>query len=161
QSYREGFLDVYVNKDLAIGFELLRGGNRLDEQVPYECYFMFFRRFDPNDVKYSKIPLKFYAILDFYEHGEPTLRDDLLVNENYYKVVFGPTFESAKVKNTHGEASTLFYCSSLFFRVKIHTLFRCFFEFPLLLEALERRHSSDVVIKIVISNDFMVKNNVF
>ncbi|EPZ30986.1 hypothetical protein ROZALSC1DRAFT_26707 [Rozella allomycis CSF55] len=96
QAYHAGFLDIYVNNNLNFGFELLRNGERLNKHL---------ERFDKQSGKYSKIPLKYYAVLDFYDNDQPTKSDDVIIDRHYFKVIFGPEFKYAKVKSVHGEAT--------------------------------------------------------
>ena len=93
----KGYLDFYLYGEIYIqwGFELLRHGNRLKEHL---------KRFDPEEGIYRSIPLKDYAVVDFYESdtasnnpSEARKKQRTNMEEKYYRVVFSGDFESLKL----------------------------------------------------------------
>ena len=69
-----GSLDLYINSDLQLGFELLIAGDRLQMHID---------RFLPGGI-YDKIPLKKFAIVDFCEAGKVSRYKG--ETENYYRI---------------------------------------------------------------------------
>ena len=78
-----GFLDFCIDDKQRWGYELLRGGNRVQEHL---------QRFDPAIGRYRYIPLADYAVVDFYETDTNVdVCDDKY--EKYYKAVFSADFK--------------------------------------------------------------------
>jgi hypothetical protein len=79
----KGFLDFYIDGDIQWGFELLRNGVKLNEHKG---------RFDAKNGIYKKIPLRDYAVLDFYQadtfDGSHTNADT-----KYFAAVFSANFK--------------------------------------------------------------------
>ena len=83
-----GYLDFYIDGDIQLGFELLRNGVKIDKHMI---------RFDPENGIYKDIPLRDYAVLDFYQvdtfNGNHFNGD----NNKYYAAVFSADFSSIQL----------------------------------------------------------------
>ena len=81
-----GYLDFYINGDINLGFELLRNGVKINGHLD---------RFKPDGI-YKDIPLRDYAVLDFYQAG--TLDVNLLNGDDkYYAAIFSADFKSIQL----------------------------------------------------------------
>jgi hypothetical protein len=77
----KGFLDFYIDSELQWGFELLRNGDKLKGHL---------ERFNPTRGTYRDIPLRDYAVVDFYEG----FTDGAVYGEKYYRVIFSNDFKT-------------------------------------------------------------------
>jgi hypothetical protein len=82
----KGFLDFYMDDSVQLGFELLRNGVRINGHLD---------RFDPVNGIYKDIPLKDYAVVDFYEAG--AFDANRFHDDNYYAAVFSADFKSIQL----------------------------------------------------------------
>jgi hypothetical protein len=83
----KGFLDFYLNGELQWGFELLRNGSKLMGHM---------NRFDLASGRYKDIPLKDYAVVDFYESAG---NHQVLAHAKYSKVVFSHDFHTVELSH--------------------------------------------------------------
>ena len=81
-----GFLDFYIDSDAQLGFELLRNGVKINEHS---------ERFDPEKGIYKDIPLRDYAVLDFYQVD--TFDRNNFHGDKYYAAIFSSDFSSIKL----------------------------------------------------------------
>ena len=88
-----GFLDFYVNGCHSWGIELLREDDKLQEHA---------NRFLTNG-RYSKIPLKKWAVLDFRCHSKE-VRDP---KQNFWYVCYSDDYKSFTIKRRDQADETL------------------------------------------------------
>ena len=82
-----GFLDFYIDGDIQWGFELLRNGVKINGHL---------NRFDAENGIYKDIPLRDYAVLDFYQVD--TFDGNHFNGDNkYYAAVFSADFRSIQL----------------------------------------------------------------
>jgi hypothetical protein len=86
-----GYLDFYIDGDIQWGFELLRNGVKINGHLD---------RFNPVNGIYKDIPLRDYAVIDFYQFDtfNGNQRYSTMYNK-YYAAVFSADFTSIQLWN--------------------------------------------------------------
>ena len=83
-----GYLDFYIDGDIQLGFELLRNGVRINGHL---------NRFDADNGIYRDIPLRDYAVLDFYQVDTFGGTHHFNGDNKYYAAVFSADFSSIQL----------------------------------------------------------------